>query len=99
MPSDATSSATFARLVDPPAVDSNGILHSPAQSGSHSDDAAFAELRRKVRAAELLSASTLRLLQRLRFTGRLSIVVQNGRVLKSGYEEGYFRARDSRLLP
>jgi sulfur carrier protein ThiS len=32
-----------------------------------------------------------RLLQQLRFTGRLSVVVQNGRVLKSGYEEGYFR--------
>jgi hypothetical protein len=27
----------------------------------------------------------------LRFTGRLSVVVQNGEVLKSGYEEGYFR--------
>jgi hypothetical protein len=63
------------------------------------DDAAFAEFRRKVRAAEVLSAAMLRLLQRLRFTGRLSVVAQNGRVLKCGYEEGYFRARDSRLLP
>jgi hypothetical protein len=32
-----------------------------------------------------------RLLRELHFTGRLSVVVQNGRVLKSGYEEGYFR--------
>jgi sulfur carrier protein ThiS len=32
-----------------------------------------------------------RLLQQLRFTGRVSVVVQNGRVLKSSYEEGYFR--------
>jgi hypothetical protein len=32
-----------------------------------------------------------RLLQDLQFTGRLTLVVQNGRVLKSGYEEGYFR--------
>ena len=27
--------------------------------------------------------------------GRLSVVVQNGRVLKSGYEEGYFRQHGS----
>jgi hypothetical protein len=51
----------------------------------------FEEFRRKVRAAEVLSASIEQLLKFLRFTGTLSIVVQNGRVLKSGYEEGYFR--------
>jgi hypothetical protein len=31
------------------------------------------------------------LLRALQFSGKLSVVVQNGRVLKSGYEEGYFR--------
>ena len=30
----------------------------------------------------------------LRFTGKVSVVMQNGRVLKSGYEEGYFRQRE-----
>ena len=70
-----------------------------AKLGSE-DDAIFAEFRRKVRDSELLSASILRLLERLRFSGRLSVVVQNGRVLKSGYEEGYFtRKTDQRLLP
>jgi len=53
----------------------------------------FSEFRRKVRVAEVLSASMERLLLSLRFTGRLSVVMQNGRVLKSGYEEGYFRQR------
>ena len=53
----------------------------------------FGEFRRKVRAAEVLSASMERLLLSLRFTGRVSVVVQNGRVLKSGYEEGYFPQR------
>jgi hypothetical protein len=53
----------------------------------------FVEFRRKVRSAEILSAAVERLLWALHFTGRLSIVVQNGRVLKSGYEEGYFRQR------
>jgi hypothetical protein len=53
----------------------------------------FVEFRRKVQEAELLSASMERLLASLRFTGRLSVVVQNGRVLKSGYEEGYFKRR------
>ena len=61
-------------------------------------EAEFLEFRRKVRDSELLSASLERLLSALRFTGRLSVVVQNGRVLKSGYEEGYFtRRHDLRL--
>jgi len=34
-----------------------------------------------------------RLLFSLRFTGRVSVIMQNGRVLKSGYEEGYFSQR------
>jgi hypothetical protein len=53
----------------------------------------FGEFRRKVKSAEVLSASIERLLLSLRFTGKLSVVMQNGRVLKSGYEEGYFRQR------
>jgi len=51
----------------------------------------FSEFRRKVREAEVLSAAMEKLLVSLCFTGKLSVVVQNGRVLKSGYEEGYFR--------
>jgi hypothetical protein len=58
----------------------------------------FVEFRRKVQEAELLSASMERLLASLRFTGRLSVVVQNGRVLKSGYEEGYFKRRPQERL-
>ena len=54
----------------------------------------FSEFRRKVREAEVLSAAMEKLLVSLAFTGKLSIVVQNGRVLKSGYEEGYFRKRE-----
>ncbi len=55
------------------------------------EERTFVEFRRKVRAGEVLSAAMQRLLQDLQFTGRLTLVVQNGRVLKSGYEEGYFR--------
>ena len=55
----------------------------------------FVEFRRKVRLAQVLSASMERLLQELRFTGRLSVILQNGQVLKSGYEEGYFRRAEA----
>ncbi len=55
----------------------------------------FGEFRRKVRSAEVLSAAMERLLRAVHFTGRLSVVVQNGRVLKSGYEEGYFRQHET----
>ena len=58
----------------------------------------FLEFRRKVRDAEMLSASMERLLASIRFTGRLSVVVQNGRILKSGYEEGYFTRRSDAPL-
>jgi hypothetical protein len=57
------------------------------------ENASFLEVRRKVRDSELLSASVEKLLWQVRFSGRLSIVVQNGRVLRSGYEEGLFRRR------
>ncbi len=58
------------------------------------EERSFVEFRRKVRSAELLSAAMERLLRTLQFTGRLSVVVQNGQVLKSGYEEGYFRQHE-----
>jgi len=55
------------------------------------EERSFGEFRRKVRSAEVLSAAMLRLLQAIHFNGRVSVLVQNGEVLKSGYEEGYFR--------
>jgi hypothetical protein len=55
----------------------------------------FVEFRRKIRAAEVLSASMEQLLRALQFTGKVSVIVQNGKVLKSGYEEGFFRQRDA----
>jgi len=67
-------------------------------STSHTDnDRSFAEFRGKVRRSELLSASTTNLLFAVQFTGRLSVILQNGKVLKSGYEEGYFRNVESEV--
>jgi hypothetical protein len=58
---------------------------------SENEGGSFTEFRRKVRSAEVLSTAMEQLLTALQFTGKVSVVVQNGRVLKSGYEEGYFR--------
>jgi len=63
------------------------------ESNNDLEESEFVEFRRKVKSAEVLSAALERLLRSLHFTGKLSVVVQNGRVLKSGYEEGYFRQR------
>ena len=63
-----------------------------------SSNCRFSDFRRKVQASELLSPDVSHLLRELRFTGRLSVVIQNGTVLKSGYEEGYFTRRDDRRL-
>jgi hypothetical protein len=66
-----------------------------AHAPDPNEEAGFAEFRRKVRDAEVLSAAMERLLVQIHFNGRVSVVVQNGRVLKSGYEEGYFRVRNT----
>jgi hypothetical protein len=64
------------------------------------EERTFAELRRKVRHGELLSTATEKLLRNLRFSGRLCVVVKNGCIMKSGYEEGYFsRRHEDRLVP
>ena len=81
-------------------VSSQAPVASSSEPSKGNDERAFAEFRRKVRESEMLSSSMVRLLLRVRFSGRLSVVVQNGRVLKSGYEEGYFtRKKDQRLVP
>ena len=64
-----------------------------SQTGNINEEKNFGEFRRKVKSAEVLSASMEHLLLSLRFTGKVSVVMQNGRVLKSGYEEGYFSQR------
>ena len=64
---------------------------------SYDEQKEFVEFRRKVRSAEVLSTAMERLLRSLHFTGRVSVIVQNGRVLKSGYEEGYFRQHEPEL--
>lgn len=49
--------------------------------------------------AEVLSGSMERIVRDLNFSGRVSVIIHNGRILKSGYEEGYFTRRDdARLL-
>jgi sulfur carrier protein ThiS len=65
--------------------------------GLSARECSFAEFRRKVRDAELLSSATERLLANLKFSGRLNVVLQNGKILKSGYEEGYFRSREAAI--
>jgi hypothetical protein len=68
------------------------------ESEAEREDRIFQELRRKIREAKVLSPAVELLLAGVRFTGRLSVVVQNGRILKSGYEEGYFTRRQEERL-
>jgi len=70
------------------------MIEAQSHQEKEEEERTFGEFRRKVRSAEVLSAAMQRLLQTIRFNGRLSVLVQNGEVLKSGYEEGYFRQPD-----
>ncbi len=70
------------------------------ETGPKTEERTFAELRRTVRNGEVLTPHTRKLLRNLRFTGRVCIVIQNGDIIKSGYEEGYFSRRlEDRLVP
>ena len=60
----------------------------PADEGRN-----YLEFRRKMKYLEVLSASMEQLLMLMRFTDKVNIQIENGRVLKSHYEEGYFRRR------
>ena len=62
-----------------------------SQPGDWNEEKTFGEFRRKVKSAEVLSASMENLLKSLHFTGQVIVIMQNGRVLKSGYEESLFR--------
>ena len=73
---------------------SRGLLRMSSTDNCN-EEKNFVEFRRKVRAAEVLSAAMEHLLKALHFSGRVSVVVQNGQVLKSGYEEGFFRQREA----
>ena len=66
------------------------MMSIPEPNGQDQD---FVEFRRKVRSAEVLSAALERLLRSLQFSGKVSVIVQNGKVLRSGYEEGFFTHR------
>ncbi len=60
---------------------------------SEGDENCFVEFRRKMKFAEILSSSMEQLLRSMNFTGKVNLCVQNGRVSKANYEEGYFRQR------
>jgi hypothetical protein len=66
-------------------------MHNISAAQEAQPDQVFTEFRRKVKQAEVLSGSMERLLMTLNFTGKITMTIQNGRILKSGYEEGYFR--------
>ena len=61
--------------------------------GNPNEEKNFGEFRRKVKSAVVLSASLEHLLMSLHFSGKVTVMMQNGRVLKSGYEESYFHQR------
>jgi len=82
-----------------PLPGTDGVPEYPARPAAvcdprSADESIFLELRRKVQESELLAASTERLLVKMRFNGRLTVVVHNGHVFKSAYEEGYFRRKN-----
>ncbi len=73
---------------------SSHTIHATHSNLPSEDGSLFMLFRRKVQASDLLSAATVKVLQNLGFTGRLTVVLQNGQILKSSYDEGYFRRKD-----
>jgi hypothetical protein len=69
----------------------SGMDEQSAVVAASMDERVFTEFRRKVRRSETLSRSMEKLIGELKFSGKLTVVAQNGRVVKSGYEEYEFR--------
>lgn len=72
----------------------HATVPTPTSPTGENDESTFLELRRKVQSGELLSASTEKLLRKMKFNGHLTVMIQHGTVVKSGYEEGYFRRKN-----
>ena len=68
-------------------------MQTPNPTQETREEAVFTEFRRRIRDAEVLCTGMQKLLLALNFSGKVSVVVHNGRILKSGYEEGYFRQK------
>ena len=68
-------------------------MNTPIPIPETREEAVFTEFRRRIRDAEVLCTGMQKLLLAINFTGKVSVVVQNGRILKSGNEEGYFRQK------
>ena len=69
------------------------------RDSDNTEDKTFAEFRRRMRENEVLQTAMEKLLRSLQFSGRLSVIVKNGTILKSGYEESYFtRRQDERMI-
>ena len=83
------SGLMMAVLVSPALADDGAALYAKYCAQCHDSGAARIPPRSALR--ELPREQILRSLE---FTGKISLVVQNGRVLKSGYEEGYFRQQE-----
>jgi hypothetical protein len=60
---------------------------------------AFTELRREVSNREFLSSACAKLLLQTHSTGRLTRVGQNRPILKSGYQPGFTRRKEERMVP
>lgn len=58
-----------------------------------SEQAIFCEFRRKIAAGEAISRAFGKLLEALRFSGRITITFHQGKLTKSVLEEAYFRGR------
>ena len=68
-----------------------------SQLPGEAEEKGFVEFRRKVRAAEVLSAAMERLLTQVQFKGRASVVVHNGRVLNAFASPGIAGVRAARV--
>ena len=62
-----------------PKFRASGMTSVNSNQDNSREEKDFGEFRRKVKAAEVLSAAMERLLLSVRFTGRVSVVVQNSR--------------------
>lgn len=66
---------------------------SPTQMAPAEPVGLFAELRRKLACGETLARAVEKLLEALRFSGRITLTFHQGKLTKTVLEESYIRSR------
>jgi hypothetical protein len=92
-PENLGTHGELARSASDDAAEENGRQARALADSPPESQRLFAEFRRKLAAGEAVSRALARLAEALRFSGRITVTLHQGKVTKTTVEESYFGGR------